>query len=375
VVYFIITDKVPVPALSRLVSDTMEPLAVSAQGRYSPAFLRAIDAALAVRPEQRPQNVAELRVMLGFDTAPQPHVAAPRPPDARSSAGRKALIAAGAGVLLLLAGAGWLMTRRATPLPVRAPAKTLAAIVPAAPAAPPCPLKLADGTPGCPTMVAIPGGSYRIGSVDGEAAAAAEEFGGTAAVIAPFEISAHEVTVGQWQLCVADRACAAASIGAGAAARLPVVNVSWDAAMKYVGWLSQKTKRSYRLPTEAEWEYAARAGQASAFPWGDKVGQDNAHCGQCGSHLDYRQPAPAGSYKAVGGLYDMAGNVYEWVNDCWYPNHAEAAKGAKTPDAACKTKVQKGGAFDSMEADVRPAARTFGERASADPRVGFRVAK
>jgi formylglycine-generating enzyme required for sulfatase activity len=158
--------------------------------------------------------------------------------------------------------------------------------------------------------------------------------------------------------------------------RLPVVNISWDAAMQYIDWLSKKTARHYRLPTEAEWEYAARAGSASAFPWGDNVGQDNAHCGQCGSHLNYKQPAPVGSYKAVGGLYDMAGNVYEWVSDCWYPNHAEAAKGTGAPGAAaCKTKVQKGGAFDSMETDVRPAARTFGERASADPRVGFRVSR
>jgi formylglycine-generating enzyme required for sulfatase activity len=369
VVYFIITDKVPVPALSRLVSDTMEPLAVSAQGRYSPEFLRAIDAALAVRPEQRPQNVAELRVLLGFDAAPQPQAPAPK----RSSTARKALLAAGGGVLLALAGAAWLMTRHTTPPVARAPAAKVAA---AAPAAPPCPLKLADGAPGCPTMVAIAGGSYRIGSVDGDPSAAPEELGGTAATIAPFEISSHEVTVGQWQLCVADGACPASPAPAGMSPKLPVVNVSWDAAMQYIDWLSKKTARHYRLPTEAEWEYAARAGSASAFPWGDSVGQDNAHCGQCGSHLNYKQPAPVGSYKAVGGLYDMAGNVYEWVSDCWYPNHAEAAKGTGAPGAAaCKTKVQKGGAFDSMETDVRPAARTFGERASADPRVGFRVSR
>jgi formylglycine-generating enzyme required for sulfatase activity len=371
VVYFIITDKVPVPALSRLVSDTMEPLAVSALGRYSPEFLRAIDAALAVRPEQRPQNVAELRILLGFDAAPHPHphAIAHKP---RSNP-RKARAAAGGGVLLLLAGAAWLMTHPAAPPAARAPAATVAVVAPAAPA---CPLKLADGTPGCPTMVAIPGGSYRIGSVAGDPSAAPEELGGTAAAIAPFEISAHEETDGQWKLCVADGVCKAPPAVAGASARLPVVNVSWDAAMQYIGWLSKKTGRDYRLPTEAEWEYAARAGSAGAFPWGDKVGQDNAHCGQCGSHLNYRQPAPVGSYKPVGGLYDMAGNVYEWVSDCWYPNHAEAAKGASAPGGtACKTMVQKGGAFDSMETDVRPAARTFGERAGGDPRVGFRVSR
>jgi formylglycine-generating enzyme required for sulfatase activity len=414
VVYFIITDKVPVPALSRLVYDTMVPLAVSEAGRFSPEFLSAIDAALAVRPEQRPQNVGEFRALLGFDAAPQPDLPRPRPaaagqPGVAAPApaqrpawfrrlprlqGKAALFAAGGGALLvLLAGAAWIMPRPAPPGPtpaaiaatVAAPAASPLAL--AAAHAPACPLKLADGSPGCPTMVAIPGGSYRVGSSAGDPGMAPEELGGTASTIAPFDISAREVTVGQWQLCVADGACPAQPGPAPApgtapgaapdpgAARMPLVNVSWDAAMAYVGWLSKKTGRGYRLPSEAEWEYAARAGTSSVFPWGDKIGADNAHCGQCGSHLDYRKIAPGASFKPHGGLYDMAGNVYEWVSDCWYPNHADAARAARAPDAACKTKVQKGGAFDSMEADVRPAARTFGERAAADPRVGFRVSR
>jgi formylglycine-generating enzyme required for sulfatase activity/serine/threonine protein kinase len=397
VVYFIITDKVPVPALSRLVCDTMVPLAVSEEGRFSPEFLKAIDAGLGVRPEQRPQNVAEFRALLGFDAPPQPAVTKPAPASRPIAAadgigakfarlprprGKKALFATGGGALLaLLAGTAWIMPRQATSPTVTAPAVVAATVAAAAPVtarAPVCPLKLADGTPGCPTMVAIAGGSYRIGSSADAPGAAPEELGGTLAPIAPFEMSAHEVTVGQWQLCVADGACPAQPGAAAgeAAAKLPVVNVSWDAAIAYVGWLSKKTARDYRLPSEAEWEYAARAGASSTFPWGDKIGQDNAHCGQCGTHLDYRQPAPRASFKAYGGLYDMVGNVFEWVNDCWYPNHADAAKAPRAPDAvACKTKVQKGGAFDSMETDVRPAARTFGERASADPRVGFRVSR
>jgi formylglycine-generating enzyme required for sulfatase activity len=403
VVYFIITDKVPVPALARLVCDTMVPLAVSEEGRFSPGFLGAIDAALGVRPEQRPQNVGELRALLGFDAAPQP--GAPRPGLTAAAASRPGLpaeglassfgrlprlegntpwFAAGGSVLLvLLAGAAWIMP---APAPAaRPPAAIVAAVATPAPLAVravACPLMLANGTPGCPTMVSIPGGSYRVGSGAGDPGAAPEELGGTTAPIAPFEISAHEVTAGQWQLCVLDAGCPAQpgavpdATPAATAARLPLVNVSWDAAMAYVEWLSKKTGRVYRLPSEAEWEYAAHAGTSSIFPWGDKVGADNAHCGQCGSHLDYRQPAPGASFKPYGGLYDMAGNVYEWVNDCWYPNHADAARALRAPDApACKTKVQKGGAFDSMEADVRPAARTFGERAGADPRVGFRVSR
>jgi formylglycine-generating enzyme required for sulfatase activity len=226
-------------------------------------------------------------------------------------------------------------------------------------------------------MVAVPGGTYRVGSVAGDTGAMPEEMGGTPTVIAAFHMSAHEVTVGQWQLCVAAGACPAPQGSSGESnPKLPVVNVSWDAALGYIDWLSKKTGRKYRLPSEAEWEYAARAGAKTTFPWGDKIGQDNAQCGQCGSHLDYRQPAPQGSFKAHWGLYDMVGNVYEWVSDCWSPSHADAAKVRSAPPGPeCKTKVQKGGAFDSMETDVRPAARTFGERTGADPRVGFRISR
>jgi formylglycine-generating enzyme required for sulfatase activity/serine/threonine protein kinase len=392
VVYFIMTDKVPVPALSRLVFDSMEPLESSERGRYSPQFLKAIDAALAVRPENRPQNVAQFRVLLGMGPPPLPasqvkQQAAPQlrkgETPARVPRNKKLMFAGVAATLAVLAaGAAWL-TFAPAPSPVAAtsqlapvPAAVPDAVLTTAPAAEPCPLKLADGMPGCPTMVAVPAGTYRVGSVAGDPGAGPEEMGGTPVAIAAFDISAHEVSVGQWQLCVAAGACAASpGSPADLNPKLPVVNVSWDAAMAYIDWLSKKTGRSYRLPTEAEWEYAARAGTTSTFPWGDKIGQDNAHCGQCGSHLDYRQPAPQGSFKPHRGLYDMVGNVYEWVSDCWTASHAEAAKAKSIATAACKTKVQKGGAFDSMETDVRPAARTFGERSGADPRVGFRVSR
>lgn len=462
VVYFIITDKVPPAALTRLVSDSLTPLSESAAGRYSAEFLRAIDVALGVRPEQRPQNVAEFRALLGIE---QPQRAtAPRAAAGQSGAvtqpgattqggaGRtggptqsratgqaakeeapaepprkrrwKAVVLSLFGVTVLGAGGGggWLWWNNALPFdipylppppgakpapvlavapppPVIAPAPEPAPVEaaaasasasasaeaaapvteapPAPPPPPPCPLKLADGTPGCPVMVAIPAGTYRMGSVAGEPGALPEELGARPAPIAAFDLSAQEVSYAQWQLCVKDRACPAPQGMAGPDLdKLPVTGISWDAAKGYADWLSKKTGGSYRLPTEAEWEYAARAGVNTTFPWGDRAGQDNAHCGQCGSHLDFHRPAPVGSFKAYAGLYDMVGNVYEWVDDCWHASHADDPK--MTPaqaTAACKKRVQKGGAFDSTAGDVRPVARTFGDRASTDPRVGFRIGR
>ncbi len=462
VVYFIITDKVPPAALTRLVSDSLTPLADSAADRYSQEFLRAIDVALGVRPEQRPQNVAEFRTLLGIEQPPR--AAAPRgapaqpgvvtqggagrtgqptqgstgrtgqPTQARATGqvtqdnalaapprkGRwKTVLLSFFGLAVLGAGGGggWLWWNNALPFdipylppppgakpvpvvaaapppPVIAPAPEPAPVEPVAaavaeasapvveapaapPPPPPCPLKLADGTPGCPAMVAVPAGTYRVGSQAGEPGALPEELGGKPTPLAAFELAAQEVSYAQWQLCVKERACPAPQGMSGPDLdKLPVTGISWDAAKGYADWLSKKTGGSYRLPTEAEWEYAARAGSATIFPWGDRAGQDNAHCGQCGSHLDFHRPAPVGSFKAYAGLYDMVGNVYEWVDDCWHANHGDEPKSSPAQTAAaCKKRVQKGGAFDSTSGDVRPVARTFGDRASTDPRVGFRIGR
>jgi formylglycine-generating enzyme required for sulfatase activity len=220
-------------------------------------------------------------------------------------------------------------------------------------------------------MVAIPAGRYRMGAARNDPEAQDEELGGTERPVAAFELSAHEITAGQWQLCVNDGACPPPAQPAESSV-MPVTGISWDAAVAYTAWLSQKTGRQYRLPTEAEWEYAARAGAGTVFPWGDRLGQRNAHCGQCGTLDAYPRFAPVGSYPARRGLYDMVGDAYEWVADCWTPNHRQPLP---PPRAACRDKVQKGGAFDTLEADVRPVARTYGDRATPDARVGFRVAR
>ena len=456
VVYFVITGKVPPAAMARFVSDSLVPLTSCATDRFSLPFLQALDTALNLRPEQRPQSVAEFRTMLGLPAAPVAPVRPVPPPGAGNEAGmptpattppsaprptsptsahlpptsppvedleltvmpplpstqpntqppltqqappptqqpsaeppvqkpalrRPVVLAGGVALAALAAGVLWPRAERPAPAPraaavAVAPATAVQARpAPVAPAPPACPLKLPDGSAACPVMVAVPGGPYRMGAMPNDPGAAAEEFGGSAMTIAPFHLAATEVTRQDWQLCVDDGACKA--VGDKAAdGKLPVTNVSWDAAQQYIAWLSGKTNVRYRLPTEAEWEYAARGnGTAHVFPWGDEIGAGNAHCGQCGSTLPISAPAPVASFAARNGLHDMVGNVYEWVEDCWYGSHADAPTKPEPKElAACTRRVQKGGAFDSPEADVRPIARTWGERAQGDPRVGFRLAR
>ncbi|HSB97594.1 MAG TPA: SUMF1/EgtB/PvdO family nonheme iron enzyme, partial [Spongiibacteraceae bacterium] len=107
--------------------------------------------------------------------------------------------------------------------------------------------------------------------------------------------------------------------------RDPVVNIGWSDAQAFATWLSNKTHKKFRLPTEAEWEYAARAGTATKFYWGDAAGANQANCNSCGSRWDGDSTAPVGSFAAnPWGLFDMAGNAAEWTQDCYSETYQQA---------------------------------------------------
>jgi formylglycine-generating enzyme required for sulfatase activity len=157
-----------------------------------------------------------------------------------------------------------------------------------------------------------------------------------------------------------------------------VINVSWDDARVYAAWLSKQTGKRYRLPTEAEWEYAARAGTATAYWWGDEIRQDSkvwANCYEgCGSRWDGKQMAPVGSFRASPfGLYDTAGNVWEWVQDCWHNGYQGAPSDGSAwgagGRAGCGRRVLRGGSWCIIPAPLRSAYRYdyFG--------LGFRLAQ
>src|SRR5262249_16038271 len=131
----------------------------------------------------------------------------------------------------------------------------------------------------------------------------------------------------------------------------PVINVSWFDATAYVKWLSAKTGQQYRLLTEAEWEYAARAGTSTAYFWGNQIGRNQANCEGCGSRWDNKQIAPVGSFPANAfGLHDMHGNVWQWVEDRYDDNYNDAPADGRTWTSAenCiseNTRVLRGGSW------------------------------
>jgi formylglycine-generating enzyme required for sulfatase activity len=168
--------------------------------------------------------------------------------------------------------------------------------------------------------------------------------------------------------------------GWGRASR-PVVDVSWNDAVAYAAWLSSETGHEYRLPSEAEWEYAARAGTTTRYGLGQNIGRNRASCRTCGSRWDGDQTAPAGSFAANGwGLHDMHGNVYEWVADCWHENYARAARAPRDPSAwtsgaDCSRRVVRGGSWNSYPVALRSANRLRIPARSQGGASGFRVAR
>ena len=148
-------------------------------------------------------------------------------------------------------------------------------------------------------------------------------------------------------------------------------------AKKYVGWLSRASAAEYRLLSEAEWEYAARAGTTTGYFWGDDVGSGNANCNGCGSRWDDKKTAPVGSFAANGfGLHDMLGNVWEWVDDCWNDSYAGApSDGGAWTTGDCDRRVLRGGSWYEDPRDVLSAHRDGHWTDDRDGNGGFRVAR
>jgi formylglycine-generating enzyme required for sulfatase activity len=151
--------------------------------------------------------------------------------------------------------------------------------------------------------------------------------------------------------------------------RRPVIEVSWYGALAYADWLSEQTGHHYRLPTEAEWEYATKAGTSTWYWWGDEEGPGKAVCGSCGSRWDDRpwdqkDTAPVGSFEPNPfGLYDVHGNAWEWVQDCWHPNYEGAPVDGSAwlteDNGECDLRVLRGGGITASTAHMESAYRTL----------------
>jgi formylglycine-generating enzyme required for sulfatase activity len=229
----------------------------------------------------------------------------------------------------------------------------------------------------CPEMIVVPAGAFTMGSPEIELGEANERPRHTVTFGYQFAVGKFAVTFDEWDVCFNDGGCNGYrpdDHGWGRGQR-PIINVSWDDAKAYVAWLSKKTGKSYRLLSEAEYEYAARAGTDTPYPWGYSIGEGNANCAGCGSHG--RETAPAGSFPPNGfGLYDMVGNVDEWTEDCWHDSYTDApADGAAWASGECTTRVVRGGSWDTTPGGLRSAYRWRYTTDTRDSDIGFRVAR
>ena len=234
----------------------------------------------------------------------------------------------------------------------------------------------AEGTPILPEMVAIPGGSFRMGCVSG-LDCQDDEKPVHEVRVASFALSKYEVTFEEYDGFVAATGRRSPNDQGWGRGRRPVIRVSWDDAVAYAEWLSAQTGERYRLPTEAEWEYAARAGSTTKYGWGNEIGQNRANCRGCGSQWDGEKTAPVGSFNPNAfGLHDMHGNLWEWVHDCWSDSYQGApTDGSARTSGDCESRVLRGGSWFNRPELLRAASRLRDSPGLRYVNLGFRVAR
>ena len=236
--------------------------------------------------------------------------------------------------------------------------------------------------PECPELVVVPAGSFMMGSPEGEEDRFNDEGPlHEVRIDYPLAVGAYAVTFDEWDACVSDGGCGGYrpdDNGWSRGAR-PVISVSWEDAQRYVKWLSWKTGKGYRLLSESEWEYVARAGTRTRYWWGDGIGRNRANCDGCGSRWDDEQTAPVGSFSPNAfGLYDVHGNVWEWVEDCWNGSYDGAPTDGSawvSEDCDCDQRVLRGGSWFDGPGYLRSAYRNWNTTGFRYFIIGFRVAR
>jgi formylglycine-generating enzyme required for sulfatase activity len=237
-----------------------------------------------------------------------------------------------------------------------------------------------------PTMIELPAGSFQMGSTEAERQWVVDQGidrervepeapRHDVEIKQPFAIGKYEVTFDDWDLCVADGGCNGYRPGdeGWGRGRRPVIAVSWQDAKAYIEWLSEETGQSYRLPSEAEWEYAARAGTTSYYWWGDEL--PTPEQANFGKHVG--KTKKVGTYPAnPRGLHDMNGNLYEWVEDCWHKSYKGAPHdGTAWTRVDCSRRGLRGGAWSSSPEFLRSALRNNGAADVRSTLYGFRIAR
>ncbi len=241
-----------------------------------------------------------------------------------------------------------------------------------------------------PDLILIRGGSFKMGDVLGNGYDYERPV--HEVHIEEFMIGRYEVTVAEWMACVQAGACVWNGSGLDTVPNHPVATVSWDEVKQYLAWLSRRTGRQYRLPSEAEWEYAARAGSETQYPWGNIEAAVCTHANvldssgrkanpdwtwSVGCDDGFARAAPVGSFPPNDwGLYDVIGNVWEWVADCWHGNYDGAPdNGAPWLEDGCTKRVNRGGGWGNHPRTTRLSTRDGDIHTAHSDGLGFRVAR
>jgi formylglycine-generating enzyme required for sulfatase activity len=219
-----------------------------------------------------------------------------------------------------------------------------------------------------PEMTQLRGGTFAMGSNEDISEKPVHQV-----TIKPFAISKYPITVREWNECATAKACTFAAKGKDDA---PVTNVSWSDAKQFVGWLAGATQKAYRLPSEAEWEYAARGDTQTKYWWGDQLQPGMANCKNCTDSASAEQPVKVGSFKPNAfGLYDMGGGVDQWVEDCWHKTYQGGpTDGSPWSAGDCSSHVIRSGSWKNDATYVRPSNRDSYDTDVRYPTHGFRVA-
>ena len=228
--------------------------------------------------------------------------------------------------------------------------------------------------PSCPVMLALPAGNFTMGASRGDRS---EKPAHKVSINKPFAIGKYEVTVAQWNECHTAGACSYKPDFNDPQDNSPIRDISWSDAQEYTKWLSTVTQKPYRLPTEAEWEYAARGGTDTTYWWGNEVGASQADCKNCGGKWNNKSPAAVDAFPANPfGLHGTSGGVWEWVADCWHKTYKGAPKdGTAWSRNDCRENVIRGGAWRNDANYIHSASRFKYDTHVRYLLNGFRIAR
>jgi formylglycine-generating enzyme required for sulfatase activity len=238
----------------------------------------------------------------------------------------------------------------------------------------------------CPEMVVVPAGKFTMGTREGDNAGNTDERPQHEVIIPrTFAVGRWTVTFDEWSACASEGGCRSnrsPSDKGWGKGRRPAIELSWNDAQEYVAWLNGKVRgQVYRLLSESEWEYVARANTQTHYFWGDNIGKNLANCHDCGSEWDNKQTAPVGSFAANAfGLYDVHGNVWQWVEDCWNDTYRDKpsdlmASGGAWKNGDCTHRVARGGSWSGNPTHLRAANRGRYLPSDRFDYIGFRIAR